>query len=191
MEPTVAVFDANVLFGNFLRDFLVRLSIHGRARRALHAKWTGRIHQEWVRAVRRHQPTIPRSRLLRICRLMDQHVRGCRVYGYRRWERRLILPDPDDRHVLAAGLACVADIIVTLNLTDFPKETLAPFGIVADTPDAFATRLFATQPDLLIAAAREHRASLTRPAMTPVEYLEAMRRNGLASLAAVLPADRI
>jgi hypothetical protein len=47
--------------------------------------------------------------------ITDRHVLGCRVHGYQRWERRLALPDANDRHVLAAALACVADVIVTFN----------------------------------------------------------------------------
>src|SRR5262245_16902374 len=115
MEPLVAVYDACVLYSNFLRDFLVRLAIQGRERGVLRAKWTGRSHREWIRAVLRDRPDLERSALQRTRRLMDQHVAGCRVEGYRRWEQRLTLPDPDDRHVLAAALACVADVIVTLN----------------------------------------------------------------------------
>src|SRR5215471_15991832 len=107
MEPLVAVYDACVLYPSFLRDFLVRLAIHGRRQGTLRAKWTGRIHREWMRAVLRRRPELDRAALQRTCRLMDQHVRGCRVHGYQRWERRLTLPDPDDRHVLVGALACV------------------------------------------------------------------------------------
>src|SRR3954464_1869401 len=105
MEPLVAVYDACILYPNFLRDLLVRVAIHGRRRGLLRAKWTGRIHREWMRAVLRRRPDLEPSALLRTRRLMDQHVRGCRVHGYQRWEQRLALPDADDRHVLAAALA--------------------------------------------------------------------------------------
>lgn len=102
MDPLVAVYDACVLYPAFLRDFLVRLAIHGRqsATLELRVKWTGRIHREWIRAVLRQRPDLKRAALLRTRRLMDEHVRGCRVHGYERWEQRLALPDENDRHVL-------------------------------------------------------------------------------------------
>ena len=50
MEPLVAVYDACVLYSAFLRDLLIRVAIHGRVRDELRAKWTGRIHREWLRA---------------------------------------------------------------------------------------------------------------------------------------------
>jgi len=124
MEPFIAVYDACVLYPAFLRDFLVRLAIHGQHQGVLRAKWTGRIHREWITAVLRENPSLLRGDLLRTRRLMDQHVRSCRVRGYQRWEQRLTLPDPNDRHVLAAALACVADAIVTFNTKDFPSNVL-------------------------------------------------------------------
>src|SRR5205809_264830 len=141
MESLVAVYDACVLYSNFLRDFLVRLAIHGGRQGILRAKWTGRIHGEWMRAALRNRPDVDRAALRRTRRLMDQHVRGCRIRGYERWERRLTLPDADDRHVLAAALACVADVIVTFNVGDFPADILRPFGVAAVTPDSVVGRL--------------------------------------------------
>ncbi len=186
--PLVAVYDACVLYPNFLRDFLVRLAIHGRGRSVLRAKWTGRIHREWMRAVLRHRPEL-RDALRRTRQLMDRHVRGCRVRGYERWEQRLTLPDPDDRHVLAAALACVADVIVTFNVADFPAIVLRPFGVVAATPDAFAYQLL--ESGIVAAAAADHRAALTRPAMSGSEYLAALLRSGLPATAAVLAGETI
>lgn len=188
MSALVAVYDACVLYPYFLRDFLVRLAIQGRPRGLLQAKWTGRIHREWTRAVLRRRPEL-RDALRRTCRLMDQHVRGCRVRGYQRWEQRLTLPDPNDRHVLAAALACVADAIVTFNIADYPAATLAPFGITAIHPDAFAIQLLPT--GLVAVTAAHHRASLTRPPLTPAEYRESLIRNGLPATAAALATDPI
>ena len=188
MEPLVAVYDACVLYPNFLRDFLVRLAIHGRGQGVLRVKWTGRIHREWIRAVLRQRPGL-RAALRRTRQLMDRHVRGCRVRGYQRWEQRLTLPDANDRHVLAAALACVADVIVTFNLADFPAATLRPFGVVAVQPDSFVCQLL--DSGIVVSAAADHRASLSRPALSAADYLDALARNGLPGAAAALARERI
>jgi hypothetical protein len=184
MEPLFAVYDACVLYSAFLRDFLVWLAIRGEQQAVFRAKWTGRIHREWIRAVREQRPDIPLSNLMRTRRLMDQSVRGCRVRGYRRWVPRLTLPDPDDRHVLAAALACVADVIVTFNLSDFPPAVLNPFGITAEPPDNFVIRL--APSGIVVSAAAAHRASCSRPAFSPAEYLDALHRNHMHATAAML-----
>lgn len=49
----------------------------------------------------------------------------------------LKLPDPDDRHVLAAAIKAGAQVIVTRNLKDFPETDLQPWDIEAQSPDAF------------------------------------------------------
>jgi hypothetical protein len=188
MDPLVAVYDACVLYPNFLRDFLVRLAIHGRGRGVLRVKWTGRIHREWIRAVLLQRPDL-RVALLRTRQLMDRHVRGCRVRGYQRWEQRLTLPDENDRHVLAAALACVADVIVTFNTADFPAAALSPFGVVAVKPDTFVYQLM--ESGIVASTAGDHRASLRRPPMSVLEYLDALSRNGLPGTAAALSSERI
>jgi hypothetical protein len=112
---------------------------------------------------------------------------GCE--GYERWEQRLTLPDPNDRHVLAAALACVADTIVTFNTSDFPATALSPFGMVAVPPDSFAAQLL--DSGIVVSAAAEHRASLHRPALSAVDYLEYLRRNRLPGTAAALAREAI
>jgi hypothetical protein len=42
-----------------------------------------------------------------------------------------VLPDPDDRHVLAVAIRSNASVIVTFNQSDFPAITLEPLGIEA------------------------------------------------------------
>ena len=68
----------------------------------------------------------------------------------------------------------------------FPEENLAPFGMEAQHPDQFIRNLFDLSPDEVLAAARHHRESLTRPRKTVAEYLEMLRREGLTEAAAVL-----
>lgn len=188
--PVVAVYDACVLFSPFLRDSLVQLAIHGRQSGLLRAKWTGRIHQEWMHAVLRERRHVKRANLRRTCRLMDEHVLGCRVHGYERWEARLTLPDEGDRHVLAAAIACAADVIVTHNTRDFPADTLSNFFLRAMTPDDFAY-VFADELLLLRTAATEHRGSLKNPPQTKEEYLANMRRQSLPKKAQLLGSTQI
>jgi hypothetical protein len=154
----------------------------------LRVKWTGRVHREWMQAVLRRRPEL-RDALRRTRQLMDQHVRGCRVRGYERWEQRLTLPDTNDRDVLATALACVADVIATFHSRDFPLATLGPFGILAVEPDTFAYQLL--DSGIVVASAADHRASLRRPPMSASEYLDALVRNGLPGIAAALAQERI
>jgi predicted nucleic acid-binding protein len=68
---------------------------------------------------------------------MDMHVRDAKVTGYENLIENLTLPDPDDRHVLAAAIRCNADAIITSNLKDFPEQTLSSYGIDVIHPDDF------------------------------------------------------
>ena len=54
----------------------------------------------------------------------------------------LDLPDPDDRHVVAAAIVANVDVIVTFNLRDFPRDKLKKYGIEAQHPDDFIGQLF-------------------------------------------------
>jgi len=64
---------------------------------------------------------------------MNSAVRDCLVSGYEPLIAALDLPDPNDRHVLAAAIKAKAQIIVTKNLRDFPAERLA-LGISRRSP---------------------------------------------------------
>ena len=63
------------------------------------------------------------------------------IDGYDTRMAALSLPDPDDRHVLAAAIESGAQVIITFNLKDFPTEQLKPFDIEAQDPDTFISHL--------------------------------------------------
>lgn len=52
------------------------------------------------------------------------------------------LPDPDDRHVVAAGIAAGASIILTWNVRDFPAKELKKFDLRKLGPDTFRADLY-------------------------------------------------
>jgi predicted nucleic acid-binding protein len=115
-----ALYDACVLYPAPLRDLLMQLALSGRFR----AKWTNAIHDEWIRSLLRERPDLKPEQLERTRTLMNAHVRDCLVGNYESLISSLSLPDPDDRHVLAAAIRARADVIVTFNLKDFPAEAL-------------------------------------------------------------------
>jgi hypothetical protein len=63
------------------------------------------------------------------------------VTTYRPLVNDLKLPDPGDRHVLAAAIAGRAPVIVTWNLKDFPPQDLQPYGVTSQSPDDFLSDL--------------------------------------------------
>src|SRR3712207_6351193 len=105
------------------------------AARLFRAKWTLRIHDEWMRNVLRQRPDLTRLQLERTRDLMNQAVLDCLVEDYEDLIEGLQLPDPDDRHVLAAAIASASDAIVTFNLKDFPAATLHKYNIELQHPD--------------------------------------------------------
>ena len=114
----IVLYDACVLYPAPLRDLLMRLALAG----LFQARWTDRIHEEWPRSVLADRPDITAANLARCRGLMDQHVSDSLVTGYEPLIATLTLPDPDDRHVLAAAVHGGAGFIVTFNLRDCPRS---------------------------------------------------------------------
>lgn len=168
----IVLYDACVLYPAPLRDLLMQLALTD----LFQARWTDAIHDEWTRSVLADRLDVTPESLARCRRLMDEHVPDCLVTGYEPLILTLTLPDPDDRHVLAAAIHGGAESIVTFNLGDFPASVLDQFHIEAVHPDEFVARLWDEQPAAVLQAARLHRASLRRPAKTPAEYLATLEQ---------------
>jgi hypothetical protein len=117
---------------------------------------------------------------------MDASVPDCLVSGYRALIDQLTLPDPNDRHVLAAAIRCQAGVIVTYNLGDFPPEALDVHGISAQHPDEFVGHLFDLSPGAVCGAVRDQRLALVRPPRSVRELLDTFLSLGLAGTVAAL-----
>jgi len=177
-----AFYDANVLYPADLRNLLMHLALTGLFR----ATWSEGVHEEWMSALLRDRPDVSREKLERTRMLMDQHATDALVTGYQDLIPGLQLPDPNDRHVLAAAIRGRADVIVTANLRDFPAETLAEFGIDAQHPDEFVLHLLDLAPGIVAEAARNHRDSLKNPPKTIDQYLKTLEALGLTQTAPAL-----
>jgi predicted nucleic acid-binding protein len=184
-----AFLDASVLYPATLRSVLMYLA----AADAFRALWSDNVHREWMAALARDRPDIPTATIARIRSLMEAHAPDAVVSGYEELIPTLTMPDPDDRHVLAAAIHGGAEIIVTANIRDFPADVLAPYKIVAQEPDAFVLGLVEADPESALGAFAADRARLRNPAMSAREYIAAMEHAGLTATAGVLGAfeDRL
>jgi hypothetical protein len=111
---------------------------------------------------------------------MNAHVRDALVDGHQPLIPALELPDPDDRHVLAAAIQCGADLILTFNLDDFPEQALSIYGLGACHPDPFLVDQLNLDAERVCMAMRQHRASLKNPPKTVEEYLVTLEEQGLS-----------
>lgn len=104
----------------------------------------------------------------------------CLVDGYEKIIPALTLPDPNDRHILAAAIRSSSSVIVTYNLKDFPDRNINEFGIEAQHPDDFLMHLIDLSSQITCAAIRRLRLGLKNPPMNPNEYLECLAKQSLA-----------
>jgi predicted nucleic acid-binding protein len=175
MSPFTAFLDANVLYPAQLRSFLMYLAVSGIFR----ARWSKDVHEEWISNLLETRPDLNRAKLERTKDLMNENAPDSLVTGYEHLIPDIYLPDPNDRHVLAAAIRGRADVIVTNNIKDFPAGVLEKFNIDAQTPDEFIRHLIDLYPNEVRDAANEHRTSLLNPPMSFDEYLDCLRRQGL------------
>jgi len=177
-----ALLDANVLYPAPVRDVLLQLATTGIYR----ARWSADIHREWIEALLREEPHRDRLALQRTRDLMDAAVPDCLITGYGGLVPALSLPDPDDRHVLAAAIVGRCDVIVTRNLRDFPESALTPYAIEAQDPDEFLHNHLSLAPGHFCSVIRTVRARLQNPPYGVNQYLDSLTKQGLVATAAEL-----
>jgi predicted nucleic acid-binding protein len=179
--PFVVVYDANALYPNAQRDLLIRIAQAG----LVQAKWTAEIIEEMARARLRRNPDLDPPKLDRLKDLINRSVPDCLVWGYEPLIMGLKLPDPDDRHVLAAAFKAGAQVIVTTNLRDFPAEDLAEFSIEAKTPDDFVLDQMAIDDRVVFACVQDIANCRISPC-TAQDVLTELENNGLVASVAAL-----
>ena len=179
-----AILDANVLYPNLLRDLLLSLAAAG----LYHARWTALINEEWTRNLALNRPDITAPKINDLLRLVNQSVPDCLVENFVGLIPGLELPDPDDRHVLAAAIVGHADAIVTANLKDFPNSILARHNIEAQHPDDFLMNQLELRPFEALEVIKKLRARQRNPAHSAAALVDLIERNGLPQTAQHLRA---
>ena len=178
----VVIYDACVLYPAPLRDLLIRVARVGLVR----ARWSEQILDECFRSILDDRPDLQPEALARTRELMNKAVPDCLVRGYEDLVPGLLLPDPDDRHVLAAAIRAAAQTIVTANLTDFPPDRLAAYDVEAQHPDDFILAQLDLAPGAIVNVVVEQTNALKRPTSTISEVLDKLRECGLVQSVAKL-----
>lgn len=167
-----AVLDACVLYPALVRDLLLSLAVAD----LYTAKWTSDIEREWLENLLEDRTDLTRAQLERTCALMSKAIPDSKVEDNERLIPTLTLPDEKDRHVLAAAIRCNADAIVTMNLKDFPPETLDTHGIEVLHPDDFVMNQIELSESDALGAIKSMRLRLRNPTQTATELISTMER---------------
>ncbi|MDM8359546.1 PIN domain-containing protein [Pandoraea communis] len=175
-----ALLDACVLFPLATTDALMSLATAG----FFAAKWTKMIETEWIASLEEQRPEL-KGKL--------QFRRDCMRDAIPDWEvpeaawtpliGSFTLPDPDDRHVLAAAIAGHADCIVTSNRRDFPDAIASEYGLEIVDPDRFIINQWDLDSVGAMTAFKQMRARRRKPQSNVEDFAQALERSGLPSTA--------
>ncbi len=149
--------DACVLYPTVMRDVLLGVAAAG----LYQPLWSPRILEEWARATAKLGPAAQAQARGEIAMLRARWP-GAEIAFPPSLQARLWLPDPADTHVLAAAIAGHADLIVTLNAKDFPRQILTEEGLQRLDPDQFLLKLHADHPEQVARAAEDVRREAER-----------------------------
>lgn len=134
---TRAFLDTCVLYPPILRDLLLGLADRG----LFDPLWSESVAAEWLTVTGRRGEPGAAEALARMARRWPQGVAPA-------GEPQLLdLPDPHDRHVLAAAIAGGTDLLVTQNLRDFPRRATAHHRLAVIAPDDFVMDLWLAHRD--------------------------------------------
>ena len=142
--------DTCVIYPTVMREMLLGAAGAG----AFTPLWSARIIEEWQRAaVRLGADGVAQAGAA--AALIGAVWPAAEVTWPPSLEARLWLPDPADIHVLAAAIAGSADMIVTLNAKDFPRQILAEEGLSRSDPDALLHGFWQAQPEMMAHVAQQ------------------------------------
>lgn len=178
------VLDACVLYPAPVRDILLWLAHEYLYR----PKWSKQINDEWKRNLLEKRDDLEEDRIDATLDKMNKVFPDAKVKGY----EKLIcsvedIPDPDDRHVVAAAIRCNADLIVTENIKDFPEEELLDeYDIGVQKADDFILSLIELDLEVCCKALKKQREELSDPPKTREEMRDTLKKCSLKKSAEYL-----
>ncbi|RBW60143.1 RSP_2648 family PIN domain-containing protein [Ruegeria sp. A3M17] len=137
-----AVLDTCVIYPTVMREMLLGAAKIGH----FTPVWSARILEEWARAARKLGPTGEAQARAEIA-LARANWPKAEFPAATNVEQRLWLPDSADIHVLATAVASSADVIVTVNAKDFPRNILSEEGLDRRDPDGLLHSFWQSDPD--------------------------------------------
>ena len=149
--------DTCVIYPTVMRQMLLGVAKQG----VFTPLWSARIIEEWQRAAVKLGPEGVAQAGAEAA-MLAAHWPGAEVSYPPSFEARLWLPDAADVHVLAAAIAGSADVIITLNTKDFPRNLLAEEGLSRSDPDGFLHGIYQAQPEIVAQVGAEVLAEANR-----------------------------
>lgn len=174
-NENVVVLDACVLYPAPLRDFLLHIASVG----IYQPKWSEIIHDEWSRNLLKNRQDLSEEKIKKTIQVMNNAFPDALVTNFESFITNIILPDEDDRHVVATAIKTKAKYIITFNLKDFPLKKLRKWEIVALHPDNFIFDIAQKNPQTVQKAFENQVNSLKNPPKTKEGVLESLKNCGL------------
>jgi predicted nucleic acid-binding protein len=178
-----AVLDACVLYPTVLREILLGVAAAG----LYEPVFSDRILREWTRATAKLGP-VEQAVAEGEATLVRAAFPRAMVREQPNIEARLMLPDPNDVHVLAVAIASSADAIVTYNAQDFPGHVLAAEGLSRRDPDGFLWELWSHHPAAVARIVEDVRAKAEQLSGAPMPLKALLKRGRLHRLSKALHA---
>lgn len=173
--------DACVLYPTVMREVLIGVAAKG----LFTPLWSARILEEWARAAARLGDGYEDMARGEIALLKAGWPQAEIAYSAD-LEASLHLPDPNDTHVLAAAISGKADVLLTMNLKDFPTRVVSSHGVLRRDPDGLLREMFDENPDVVGAVVENVRQTAERLSGQPQEARKLMKKARLPRLGKAL-----
>lgn len=179
MARFTALLDACTIVPIVRADTLLRI-----AEREMYCpKWSDTIFDEAQRAILRIHPGVSPERIAKRFDDMNTAFDEASVKGWESLVPTIELPDPDDRHVVAAAILGGAQLIITDNMKDFPAAALEQFGIEAITADDFLLDQLDLNRRIVMNVLEEQASRTSNPLLESQDLIARLERAGVPRFA--------